>query len=36
MYFGMGLFWIVLVLVTGLLFWLLLSLLRDVSGKQHK
>ncbi len=34
--FAMGLFWLVPVLVAGLLVWLLVSLLKDVPRKQHK
>ncbi len=36
MFLGMGFFWLIPVLVIGLLVWLLASLFKDGSGKQHK
>lgn len=35
MIFGMGFFWLVPVLFIGLLVWLLVSLFKDTSNKQH-
>lgn len=35
-FFGMGFFWLVPVLVVGLLVWLLASLFNDAGNKPHK
>ncbi len=36
MFFGMGFFWLIPILVIGLLVWLLASLFKDDSNQQHK